>query len=490
MLLTCTLLAFLLCPSSPEAEGVSSRKVLQWLDACDRDIDYLHGFVFLRHGKLIAEGTWAPCDTLNQPHLLSSHSKCFITTAIGFLVEDGKLDLDEPVIDILADKAPAKPSRNLVRLRVRDLLTMTLGSTRNEGWKNDRDGDWVKAILANEIDRTPGTAYKYDSGATHLLGAIIERKSGQPLMKFLKNRLFDRIGIEKAWTTYDPTGQACAAWGLHMTTREISLIGQLYLDKGVWNGTRLLSSDWVDLATTKQTHSGKDFNDRDKNGRNDWLLGFGLNFWRCQHGCYRADGWGGQYTIVFPEHDAVLSINADVVNMQHILDVVWEHFIPVFSPAALPEDREAAAALRMRCANLSLPPVAGKPDGGDAFLGRDYEFKSGPGSVKSVRLDKAAKGWTLQIKTGSGEYKVPVGFGGWECSTMRFSARNHEPLGEIVGDQRIATSAAVQDDGSIRLRMHLIDGIHRMDLHFCKRLFRPTVEGGMFCIGEFKVAGW
>lgn len=291
MMCSVIMLAFLPLAASPESVGVSSREVVKWLDVCEREIDALHGFVFLRHGQVVAEGSWAPYDTLNETHRLSSHSKCFITTAVGFLVDEGKLDLDECVIDILPDKAPENPSRNLVRLRVRDLMTMTLGSKHGEAWRNDIDGDWVKAVLANTIEKSPGQGFAYDSGATHVLGAIVERRAGEPLFKFLKRRLFDRIGITKAWTTYDPTGLACAAWGFNMTTREISLIGQLYLDKGVWNGERLLSEEWTRLATTKQTHSGRNFTDNDP--RNDWLHGFGLNFWGCQCGCYRADGSGG-----------------------------------------------------------------------------------------------------------------------------------------------------------------------------------------------------
>lgn len=127
MLLSSLLLSFLPLASSPEAEGVSSREVMGWIDACEREIDSMHGFVFLRHGKVVAEGSWTPFDTLNVPHRLSSHSKCFITTAVGFLVDEGKLDLDERLVDLLPDKVPANPPENLRQVRVRDLLTMNFG---------------------------------------------------------------------------------------------------------------------------------------------------------------------------------------------------------------------------------------------------------------------------------------------------------------------------------------------------------------------------
>ena len=111
-------------------------------------------------------------------------------------------------------------------------------------------------------------------------------------------------------------------------------------------------------------HSGKSFRDRDL--RNDWLHGFGFNFWRCQHGCYRADGSGGQCTIVFPEHEAVLSINSDVWNMQQVLNIVWEHFLPALAKDAQPEDRAGAEALKARCKALAHKPVAGSSSGSAA----------------------------------------------------------------------------------------------------------------------------
>ena len=487
-MLSSLLLAFLPCAASPEAEGVSSVKLMGWLDACEREIDSMHGFVFLRHGKVVAEGSWAPFDTLNVPHRLSSHSKCFITTAVGFLVDEGKLDLDERLVDLLPDKVPANPPENLRQVRVRDLLTMNFGSTRDEGWRRDRDGDWVKAILADDFSHTPGRSFEYDSSTTHLLGVIVSRRSGKPLMDFLSERLFRKIGIEKAWTTFDPFGNACAAWGFSMTTREISLIGQLYLNKGVWQGERLFSEDWADLATTKQTWSGK--TPTEFQPKNDWTYGFGFNWWRCQHGCYRADGSGGQYTIVFPKHDAVLSIHADVDDMQKILNVVWEHFLPALSPAALPMDAEGCTALKKRCADLALPPVSGKREGGTDYLGRELAIKSGPVDIRSLRIDKTETGWTLRMKTAAGTYDLPVGYGKWEHGTAVISDKKYEALGDIVGTQRFAASAAVQNDDTIKLRLHVLDGPRRMDFTFCKKLFKPMVQGHMAGAGPFKSPLW
>ena len=484
------LLAFLPVAATPEAEGVSSAGVMKWLDACDRDIDSMHGFVLLRHGKVVAEGSWKPFNTLEEPHRLSSHSKCFVTTAVGFLVEEGKLDLDTRVVDVLPDKIPAKPSENLKALRVRDLLTMNLGtvSGNDEHWRDDVSGDWVKAILAADLVKQPGLHYEYDSGATHVLGSIVSRLSGMPLEEFLRVRLFSKIGVEKAWTTHDPCGNACAAWGFSMTTREISLIGQLYLDKGLWRGERLFSADWADLATTKQTWTGK--SPREFQPKNDWTYGFGFNWWRCQHGCYRADGSGGQYTIVFPAHDAVLSIHADVDDMQKILNVVWDDLLPALSPTALPDDVKGCAALRRRCAGLSLPTVSGKRDGATAYMGKEFAIKSGPVAIRSLRIDRTGAGWTLRMTTAAGVCELPVGYGEWKLGAAVVSDKKYEALGDLVGRQRFAASAAVQDDDSLKVRLHVLGGPRRMDFHFRTKFFKPSVQGTMAGAGSFKSPLW
>ena len=278
--------------ASPESQGVSSAAIQRWIEACENDAatnrfgnGYVHGFVILRHGRLIAEGTWAPQDTLKRPHMLSSHSKSFTSTAVGFLVDDGRLDLDRRVVSLFPDAAPAEPSENLRQVRVRDLLTMNLGADRTDAERDDIAGDWVKALLKNKIDREPGTGFKYDSGATHLLAAIVERISGKPLMDFLKERLFDPLGMTSPWSTVSPTGVACGGWGMNMTTRDLARFGQFLLQEGRWDGRQLLSREWVRLATARQTWSGGIVVQAQTIGSgSDWGQGYGFQFWRCRHG--------------------------------------------------------------------------------------------------------------------------------------------------------------------------------------------------------------
>ena len=435
--------------ASPEMRGVSSRAILNWIGACETTSatngfggGYLHGFVIMRHGKVIAEGSWAPQDTLNEPHMLYSHSKSFTATAIGFLVDDGKLDIDERIVDIFPDKIPAQPSDNLRQLRVRDLLTMNAGAEKTDAERNDIRGDWIRAILANEFQHAPGTVFRYDSAATHLLAAIVERKSGRKLMEFLGERLFRPLGMTSPWSTTSPEGVACGGWGMNMTTRDMAKFGQFLLQKGVWEGRRLLSSEWIELATARQTWSSEIVVASKTIGSgSDWAQGYGFQFWRCRHGAFRADGASGQLTVVFPKEDAVVSVNAGLGDMQRELDLIWQYLLPAFDDEVLPEDPTAFSALAAKCATLALPldDPSSKP-----FLDMD-----------KAEVERTSDGWVL-FKDGR---RLAVGDGKWATTEWRFSDDLVEPLFEWCGTRKIAANGRLDEEGALLVSWQFLGGV-------------------------------
>ena len=452
--------------ATPESQGVDSQAILNWIDACEKTFDgvkegRIHGFVIVRHGKTIAEGSWKPFDTLNEPHMLYSHSKSFTSSAIGFLADDGKIDLDERIVDIFPDELPANPSDNLRQLRVRDLLTMNVG-------KKDhllRDGgDWVREFLSKDFEKKPGTGFRYDSDATYMLAAIVEKRTGRELMDFLKERMFDKIGISSAWSTTSPQGIACGGWGMNMTTREIARFGQLYLQQGKWGGECILSPSWVALATTRHTWSGwGNIGVKALGEGSDWEQGYGFQFWRCHHGAYRADGAAGQFTVILPERDMVVSINAGLRDMQKELSLIWDYLLPGAKDAPLAEG-EALACLRQRIDALAIPPKAGGSAGLDGFLGKTYDFKSNHRGIESARFERDGGNLVCILKVPAGEQKIPVGVGEWKKGEMRFDVQDYEFLGAYIGVHRTAASAGVGADGTLSARIYLIGDTGHIDL--------------------------
>lgn len=447
----CAASAFALMePATPESQGVPSEAILKFIDGCEKtfdagDLGAMHGFVIVRHGKVIAEGSWKPFDTLNETHMLYSHSKSFTSSAIGLLADRGKIDLDERIVDIFSNEVPAKVSENLAQLRVRNLLTMNVG-------KKDhllRDGgDWVKEFLSKDFFRKPGTGFKYDSDATYMLAAIVEKKSGMKMMDYLQKNMFDQIGIAKAWTTCSPQGIPCGGWGMNMTTRELARFGQLYLNRGDWDGKRVLSSDWVSLATTRQTWSGwQNVGVKALGEGTDWEQGYGFQFWRCRHGAYRADGAGGQYTVVIPEKDMVVSAHAGLGDFPKELDLIWDNLLPVLKDAPLAENPSAQKKLADRLAKLAIKPVefARARKWTTPF---EFSLRENSRGFKSVRFDpKDGGGCICTLVTRAGEQKFPAGTGEWQKGSIRIDTENYEGLGAYIGEHKTMASCGFVTGG-------------------------------------------
>ena len=444
-------------PATPESQGVSPVAILKFIDACEKTFGAdehgaLHGFVIVRHGKVIAEGSWKPFDTLNETHMLYSHSKSFTSSAIGFLADEGKIDLDERIVDIFSNEAPAKVSENLKQLRVRDLLTMNVG-------KKDhllRDGgDWVKEFLSKDFFRSPGTGFKYDSDATYMLAAIVEKKSGMKMMNYLQKNMFDKIGITKAWTTYSPQGIPCGGWGMNMTTRELARFGQLYLNRGKWGDEYVLSPFWVDLATARQTWSGwQNVGVKALGEGTDWEQGYCFQFWRCTHGAYRADGAGGQYTVVMPEQDMVISAHAGIDDFQKELNLIWDNILPGVKDAPLPEDPAAQKKLAERLSKLEIKPVRWLCSHPQDWQKR-FELKENSRGFKSVSFESRDNEVCCKLVTRVGEQSFPLGNGKWQRGSIRIDPEGYEGLGAYVGEHRTAASYGYDKDGSVRIRAYL-----------------------------------
>ena len=221
---------------------------------------------------------------------------------------------------------------------MRHLLSMNTGhheDTTDHVWRKEHD-NWPERFLSLPVEHQPGTWFVYNTAATYMLSAIITKLTGEPLLDYLLPRLFDPLGIENpVWET-DPRGVSIGGSGLHIRTEDIARLGQMYLEKGVWQGQRILPEAWIAEATS--VHS-----DNSNTQTNpDWTVGYGYQFWRCRHDAYRADGAFGQYCIVMPEQDAVLAITSGLRDMQAVLD----------NGLGAPAARHAAGRLARRPASV------------------------------------------------------------------------------------------------------------------------------------------
>ena len=418
---------FTLSRSVPEAQGISSAAILAFIDDIETSGIELHSLMLLRHGQVAAEGWWKPYGPEN-PHVLYSLSKSFTSTAVGFAVAEGKLSLDAAVVSFFPDEAPPKPSKNLAAMTVRHLLTMATGHHEDSTSKTTSraDGNWVKGFFSMPVKHQPGSLFIYNSGASHMLSAIVQKVVNMPIFDYLKPRLFEPLGIQgMTWQT-DPRGISTGGWGLSIKTEDIARFGQLYLQKGMWNGQQILPVEWVEMATSLQMDNSNQTNI-------DWQQGYGFQFWRCRHNAYRGDGAFGQYCIVMPDQDAVLAITSGVKDMQAVLDRVWTHILPGMAPEALPGDDLLNQRLTQRLARLVLRPPKGKSNSEMVrqVSGKIYAFEENALGLKSLSLAFSGKTVALTVRDKSGKHSLVCGTDGWLLGkTALFGeADRHDPSG-------------------------------------------------------------
>ena len=404
--------------SSPEAQGLPSHAITRFLDGCEQAGLQLHAFQLLRRGHILAEGAWAPF-RLEAPHALYSVSKSFVSTAVGFAVSEGLLGLDDPVLSFFPEHAPEVVGEHLAAMRVHDLLTMTTGHDEDptDTMFGDQPQPWVRTFLAQPVPRPPGTHFVYNSAATYMLAATVERVSGQGLLDYLEPRLFGPLGIAGATWDTNAEGAPFGGWGLSLPVGALARLGQLYLQRGVWEGVQLLSASWAEQATSAQVSNGDPNapSDSASDCSNDWAQGYGFQFWRCQHGAYRADGAFGQYIVVMPAQQAVLAILSSVDEMQAVLDQVWTHLLPAFANEPLQDDAEAVTHLREKCAGLAIPALAGESRSPSAALlkGQSYVFESNAWELERLSFDELGAGVEVTLIFSHGTYVHQAAFVGW-----------------------------------------------------------------------------
>ncbi len=397
--------------TSPEHQGIASSAILQFVDALEREIHETHSFMLLRHGSVVAEGWWSPYQR-EHPHALFSLSKSFTSTAIGLAAAEGCLSLDDPLLSFFPDEAPPESSDFLAAMRVRHLLSMTTGQAVDT-WSHmvDRtDGNWIRGFLSVPVLYPPGTHFVYNTGATYMLSAILQKVTGSKLVDYLQPRLFEPLGITRVSWQESPQGITAGGIGLSLKTEDVAKFGQLYLQKGVWQSSQLLPEAWVTEATTSQASNGDD-------PQTDWTQGYGYQFWRCRHNAYRGDGVFGQFCIVLPEQDAVLAITSglDVFDMQQVLNLVWRFLLPAMQPDPLPEDSAAQQRLEARLVGLALAGVEGQAVSPLAVQvsGQPYQLDSNALNIETITLGFSESGCTLTMKTPAGEEIIPCGYGIW-----------------------------------------------------------------------------
>ena len=330
--------------ATPESQGISSNlfaALLRELDA-SKDTE-MHHFMALRHGKVICECNFAPYPK-GMWHITHSMCKSITGMAIGMLIEEEKLKLDENIYDIFPDHINAFSKIFRPVITVENLLTMTSGVTFNESGIVSGN-DWLGSFLNASVNGKPGTEFQYNSLNTYVLSAIVTKRTGETLTEYLTPRLFGPLGITKYYWETCPKGITKGGWGLFLCAEDMAKLGQLYLQRGKWNGQQLVSEYWIEISTARHLKTQND------------TYGYGYQLWMEQRpGSFEYNGMLGQNVIIYPDMDMVLVTNAGNKEMFQdciMLNIIRKYFPVNYHPAdVLPENPLSYSLLKRLCGEL------------------------------------------------------------------------------------------------------------------------------------------
>jgi len=469
--------------SVPEAEGVSSGDIIRFIEAVENSRHELHSFMFLRHGKVVAEGWWDPYRP-DLKHTLYSTSKSFTSTAVGFAVTEKLLNVEDKVISFFPEDLPDSIPPYLSELTVGDLLTMSAGQDPDPTFMVvSGDSNWVRGFLSMPLVNEPGTKFLYNSLATYMLSAIVQKVTGEKVIDYLTPRLFEPLGVQGIdWET-DLQGINTGGWGLRVKTEDMVKFGQLYLQRGNWNGSQILPEDWIEEATTIKIEQAPDLPQTTKDS-SDWLQGYCYQFWRCRHHAFRADGAYGQFIIVMPGQDAVIAITAETPDMQDELNLVWEYLLPSMHEEELSANDSMARTLEQKLSSLALPlpEKSDDPSLVSQISGKTFTLESNEQHIGTISLRFTDNVCHVALHSDTAVYELTFGSGTWQTGettrrgpNLLLGAKAHFtglPPSEIAG------CYSWKDENTLELILRYIESPHTetMICHFDQKKISVDIQ--------------
>lgn len=438
--------------STPAQEGVDPIAIGQFVDALMAVPETnIHHVMVVRHGKVIAEAHPEPFHK-DDVHTLYSCSKTFTMLAIGMLVADGKLSVNDKVIDLLPDKAPKVKSAALKAMTVKHLLTMGAGIKPSLELRQESK-DWARTWLAQPVTKLG--KFQYDSMCTFMLSAIVQRITGKKLLEFLNERFFHQLGIYEADWEESPDGINVGGWGLRLKAESMAKAGVCIMNHGKWEGKQLVSAKWIDEASLKHTNYSKP-----SKKQTDTNQGYCYQMWRCLlPDAFRADGAYGQFIVMSPKNDLVVVITGVSSNTGKELACIWNKLIPGVKNAPMLGVEEKQKSLDEKLAKLSLPLLKGEKGNGE------YTFTLGPNArnykTMQLKFDGEMCNMTL-TRTNGAEESHPFMYNGWAKQTTTnvppysntVQAVNIKKIDGLQCDYTTAGNYAWTSDNTLALRLY------------------------------------
>lgn len=430
-------------------ENIDPRGIREFIDAISETGYALHDVLILRNGKTVFSAAFDPYQKEDTSHLYSI-SKSWTATAAGFAIQEKLFSLNDKVISFFPDDCPDKISDNLAAMEIKDLLCMASGHDPAPALLRADNKSLENYFFSSPVVHKPGTTFVYNSMATYMISSIIQKLTGKDLIEYLTPRLFEPLGIYDVTWEYAPNGVCFGGWGIHVCAEDLAKLGLLYLNKGVYNGKRLLSEEWVEMATSKQV-SNDEPDTAESDNSPDWHQGYGFQMWRCQHNSYRFDGAYGQYMVAIPEKNAIVVVLSNCVLMQPVLDALWTYLYPAF-------DRPQSEELVEREYICTLPTLNGKE------YTNEFLFEKNHLDIKSVSVNTRENGGKLCFAYNNGtSQEVTYSRDSWDKQLLTLCPFYTDTLETPSRQKNCAVGAAGGWDKDILiLTVHYRDTPHRL----------------------------
>lgn len=439
-----------LTASFPESLGIPSTAILNFLERVDRQQTNMHGFLLLRKGQIAAEGYWAPYSK-NSIHRMYSVSKSFVSLAIGLMIDEGKVKLEDQVFKLFEDKIPENIHPYLTQATIRDLLMM---ATPHSSTSYTRyDSDWAATFFNKKPSHPPGTIFSYDTAATVILNTIVERISGVPFLEYMRNKLLKPVEFSKeAWCIKTPEGTSWGGSGVICKLRDMAKLAYVCMNKGRWKDIQLISEEYISAATSKQIDNS--------------LLGssgYGYQIWIEDKG-FAFRGMGSQLALCFPDRDFIFACISDTQASgptgSGIEDAFYEEIFSKLSDTPLSYDDEADKKLKEKINTLKILPQRGMLTTSfeQKINCRWYSLNENPMGISRTRLIFTEDTGIWEYENVSGEHQLIFGIGKTIADSFPEKSYFGGQIGAVPGIcYNCLSSAAWVEEHKLNILVYITD---------------------------------
>jgi len=429
--------------AAPEETGIPSDCIIQFIKRLQKRQIPMHSLLLMHQDKLIFEGYYAPCSA-DSLHRMFSISKNFTSIAIGLLIDEGKIALDDPIIQYFPEKLPDKVHPWIAKTTIRDMLMMR-SCHASTTYKIDMSSDWVESYFTTPPTHPSGTLFHYDTSSPHTLCALVEKLTGGNMLDYIKKKL-DILGFSKdSYMIKDPFGVSMGGSGLVALPLDMLKFGYFLAHKGQVLGRQLISPSYLDMAVSPLTETCVTAPLPSE------AQGYGLQFWRNERNGFTCYGMGGQLIIILPDYQLICVTTADTQSIQggnqQIYDALYEEILPHVQKNALPHNQETAQRLQNMCASLAIKPLEGvpAPETLCEINNKLYSVQTEHSGFQDFCVQFHENSGTLSFTYKQTPYAIQFGMGAMQTGTFP------------IYNQKYAASGAWLFDGTLFIRVHIID---------------------------------